>query len=148
MASVPWAQFKLLRFLKEHPSWNRWLFQHIHVSLPINLVLTTATWFTFTYVNILSMKKSSSRRENIRLPSLLSSLQSQHQDAGTYQRGHFRFPWNPSEVLLTKSFFWEQITSLSSQTLLNFWGRMEHNTPETSQTLLFLFSCSFWFASP
>lgn len=80
---------------------------NIHASFPTNLVLVNATWFMFTYVNIPSMKKRSSSRENTKLPSLLPSLQSQHRDAGKYHRGHCRFHWIPSEVLPIKIVFSE-----------------------------------------
>lgn len=73
----------------------------------------------------------------------MPSLQSQHQDTGKY------CTIGTHEFHQRCSLFWEQITSLSSRIILNFWGRVEN---VRHLKLLRLCSCNYhyksWFAPP
>lgn len=116
-----------VRVHEEHPGWNRWLFEHMHINLPINLVLANATCFTSTYVNIHGMKQRAAAE---RTAGATSIAQPTVTAPGWWKdcRGHHRFPWIPSELLLAKIVFLRTDHFIISKTILHFWGRMKNIT--------------------
>lgn len=96
----------------------------MHVSLLINVVLANATCFTFTHVNIHSMKKGAKR------------LLGRHLYRQAYSHGIRTLGSTAGAIIVSLEFHQGSLPtervfsnrSLSSKTVLHFWGRMEDVT--------------------